>query len=122
MFASVSMAAAEAQLIFLEMGTWANSALANSPFKHYRGYVLCIPVESPFAYIYPTYDWGKLRASIPFIVTHVDQLPTFLGVHKPHKPLVWYWINGIYSFLGLPKICEFLLSGVLMPMPPGGIE
>ena len=46
--------------------------------------------------MYPTYDWGNLRANIPFIVTHADQLPTFLGVHKPHKPLVWYWINGIY--------------------------
>ena len=43
-------------------------------------------------------------------------------VHKPHKPLVWYWINGINLFLGLPIICEFLLSWVLMPMPPGGIK
>ena len=41
---SVSMAATEERLIFLEMGTWANSALANGPLKYCGVYVRCIPV------------------------------------------------------------------------------
>ena len=36
--------AAKARLLFLEMGTWANSALANGPFKYCGVYVRCIPV------------------------------------------------------------------------------
>ena len=36
--------AAKAQLLFLEVGTWANSALANGPFKYCGVYVRCIPV------------------------------------------------------------------------------
>ena len=44
MFASDSMAATEVRLIFLEMGTWANSALANGPFKYCGVYVRCIRV------------------------------------------------------------------------------
>ena len=41
---SVSMAATEVRLIFFEMGTWANSALANSPLKYCGVYARCIPV------------------------------------------------------------------------------
>ena len=41
---SVSMAATEARLIFLETGTWANSSLANGPLKYCGVYARCIPV------------------------------------------------------------------------------
>ena len=43
-FSSVSMAATEERLVFLEVGTWANSALADSPLKYCGVYVRCIPV------------------------------------------------------------------------------